>query len=512
MLACARLGAVHSVVFGGFAPHELAVRIDDARPKVVLSASCGIEGRRVIAYKPLLDRALELAEHRARALRDPAARRRPRRRCCRPGRDLDWDELIGRRRARRPACRSPPPTRSTSSTRRARPASRRASCATTAATRSRCAWSMAERLRHRPRRGVLGGLRRRLGRRPLLHRLRAAARRLHDRPLRGQAGRHARPGRVLARDRPARRARRCSPRRPRSARSARRTPRRAPRPATTSAASRRCSSPASGSTPTPTTGPRDLLGRARDRPLVADRDRLADRGQLPRASSRCPVKPGSPTQAGARATTSRVARRRPASESRPASEGAIADRAAAAAGHAADALERRRALRALVPRRASRATTSTGDGGTRRGRLPVRHGPHRRRHQRRRPPPLDRRDGGGRRDPPRRRRVRRDRRRRRAQGPGAARARRAQGGRRRATRTSCEAELVALVRERDRRRSPASSDALRRRAPAEDPLGQDPARDDARHRRRAASTRVPSTIDDPAILDEIAAALDGRAG
>ncbi len=63
MLACARLGAVHSVVFGGFAPKELVVRIDDATPKVVVSASCGIEGSRVIEYKPLLDRAIELAAH-----------------------------------------------------------------------------------------------------------------------------------------------------------------------------------------------------------------------------------------------------------------------------------------------------------------------------------------------------------------------------------------------------------------------------------------------------------------
>ena len=60
MLATARLGAVHSVVFGGFAPHELAIRIDDATPKVVLSASCGIEPGRVVEYKPMLDRALEL--------------------------------------------------------------------------------------------------------------------------------------------------------------------------------------------------------------------------------------------------------------------------------------------------------------------------------------------------------------------------------------------------------------------------------------------------------------------
>src|SRR5438552_2055585 len=64
MLATARLGAIHSVVFGGFASAELAVRIDDARPKVIVSASCGIEGTRVIPYKPLLDGALALASHR----------------------------------------------------------------------------------------------------------------------------------------------------------------------------------------------------------------------------------------------------------------------------------------------------------------------------------------------------------------------------------------------------------------------------------------------------------------
>ncbi len=64
MLACARLGAIHSVVFGGFASNELAVRIDDARPKVVVSASCGIEPTRVVAYKPLLDTAIELSAHK----------------------------------------------------------------------------------------------------------------------------------------------------------------------------------------------------------------------------------------------------------------------------------------------------------------------------------------------------------------------------------------------------------------------------------------------------------------
>ena len=63
MLACARLGAIHSVVFGGFAPLELAKRIDDATPKVLLTASCGIEGNRTIAYKPMVDEALALARH-----------------------------------------------------------------------------------------------------------------------------------------------------------------------------------------------------------------------------------------------------------------------------------------------------------------------------------------------------------------------------------------------------------------------------------------------------------------
>jgi len=60
VLACARIGAVHSVVFGGFAPNELAIRIDDARPKAIISASCGIEGEKTISYKPLLDEAIKL--------------------------------------------------------------------------------------------------------------------------------------------------------------------------------------------------------------------------------------------------------------------------------------------------------------------------------------------------------------------------------------------------------------------------------------------------------------------
>jgi len=64
MLACARIGAVHSVVFGGFASQELAVRIDDARPVLIVTASCGIEVRRIVPYQPLLEEALRLCRHR----------------------------------------------------------------------------------------------------------------------------------------------------------------------------------------------------------------------------------------------------------------------------------------------------------------------------------------------------------------------------------------------------------------------------------------------------------------
>ena len=67
MLACARIGAVHSVVFGGFAAKELATRIDDAEPKVVLTASCGVEPGRIVEYKPLLDLAISLAKHKPAA-------------------------------------------------------------------------------------------------------------------------------------------------------------------------------------------------------------------------------------------------------------------------------------------------------------------------------------------------------------------------------------------------------------------------------------------------------------
>jgi propionyl-CoA synthetase len=92
MLACARLGAVHSVVFGGFAAPELAARIDDAAPKVVVSASCGIEVSRVLEYKPILDKAIELSSRkpgRCVILQRPQAAA-----ALTEGRDLDWQDAM----------------------------------------------------------------------------------------------------------------------------------------------------------------------------------------------------------------------------------------------------------------------------------------------------------------------------------------------------------------------------------------------------------------------------------
>ena len=92
MLACARLGAVHSVVFGGFGPRELAARIDDAKPRVVVATSCGIEGGRVLAYQPMLDAALETAAHQPE--RCIVLQRPQQPYDLREGRDLSWDEAV----------------------------------------------------------------------------------------------------------------------------------------------------------------------------------------------------------------------------------------------------------------------------------------------------------------------------------------------------------------------------------------------------------------------------------
>ena len=94
MLACARIGAIHSVVFGGFAAHELASRIEDAKPKVVVTASCGVEPTTLVAYKPLLDAAIEEVEakpERCIVLQRPMLEAE-----LIPGRDLDWSDAVAR--------------------------------------------------------------------------------------------------------------------------------------------------------------------------------------------------------------------------------------------------------------------------------------------------------------------------------------------------------------------------------------------------------------------------------
>jgi propionyl-CoA synthetase len=107
MLACARIGAIHSVVFGGFAAHELATRIDDATPRMILAASCGIEPGRVVHYKPLLDRAIDEARHKPEAC---LIFQRPQEAAgLVPGRDFDWSETCTALKADAPGPLAPEP-------------------------------------------------------------------------------------------------------------------------------------------------------------------------------------------------------------------------------------------------------------------------------------------------------------------------------------------------------------------------------------------------------------------
>ncbi len=97
MLACARIGAIHSVVFGGFAAKELATRIDDAKPKLVMAASCGIEPGRIVQYKPLLDQAIALSSEKPSAVL--LLQREQAQASMQPGRDHDWAEAVTKAKA-----------------------------------------------------------------------------------------------------------------------------------------------------------------------------------------------------------------------------------------------------------------------------------------------------------------------------------------------------------------------------------------------------------------------------
>ena len=135
MLACARVGAVHSVVFGGFAGSELATRIDDAKPKLIVAASCGIEPNRIVAYKPMLDEAISLASHKPQGCLMLQREQHPAE--LTQGQDVDLGaamEVARAKAATSPARRWRRPIRSTFSIRPGPPGSRRALFATMAGT------------------------------------------------------------------------------------------------------------------------------------------------------------------------------------------------------------------------------------------------------------------------------------------------------------------------------------------------------------------------------------------
>ena len=135
---CARIGAIHSVVFGGFAAKELAKRLDDARPKLVVAASCGIEPGRMIAYKPLLDAAIDMVDVKPQAC---LIWQRPQVEAKRlAGRDYDWAEAVAKAKSegrKAPASKSPRPIRSIFSIRQGTTGIPKGSCATMAAIWSR---------------------------------------------------------------------------------------------------------------------------------------------------------------------------------------------------------------------------------------------------------------------------------------------------------------------------------------------------------------------------------------
>ena len=350
MLACARLGAVHSVVFGGFAANELATRIDDCSPKLVLTASCGIEPGRIV-----LVQAVARPGDRACPSQDPALHRLPAPAGAKAslvkGRDLDWNEAVAAAEAARlRAGEGDRPALHPLHLGHDRPAQGRGARQWRLLRGARLVDAIP--LRHRSRRGVVVRLRRGLGGGPQLHRLRPADPwRDHD-PLRGQAGRHARRRRLLARDLRAQGGG--------AVHRAHRLPRhqeggprgQAAEDSTTSRNSARLFLAGERGDPPTIEWAQKLLGV----PIV-DHWWQTETGWAICGNfvglEPMPIKPGS-CSVPAPGWQLEVLDEQGNRIAKPGEVGALAAQAAAAAGHLPDAVERRRALQASLPRGLSR--------------------------------------------------------------------------------------------------------------------------------------------------------------
>ena len=522
MLACARLGAVHSVVFGGFAARELAARVDAARPKVVVAATCGLEGAKgALPYMPAVDEALDMAAHDVPHVVVAARPETTARYELKPGRNVDFRAFV--------AGSAPAPCARLAS---GDPLYTIYTSGTTGEPKGilrdnshplMLKWSMEHYYGTSPdetffaasdigwvvghsyivygpllhgatsimfegkpvgtpdavRAGVRGRARRRRRARAL-RQLRAAAR---ARPpsagdllahRRGAQGREHVHGADGAAGDPQVRPRR------RAAGGLRRFV--APRALRRG----RARGPGHGG------ALREPVGDPGRRPLVADGERVPD--------VRRPVRR---RRHGARLLRAAVARLRPAGPGRgrrgggPGRHGQHRDQVPAAAGFHDDALRGRRALPRGVPRRVPGLLQRRRRGLPRRARLLPHSYSHGRHHQRRGPPPVDGRARGGDPGAPARRRVRLRGRRGRAQGPNPARARRDD---RRRVRGRRGRGRPARPGTRRRRRRAARLHARRRAA--EDAVGEDPPQGDPRDRRRRRHVHLPGTIEDATVVDD----------